>query len=341
MSNIRDIARISNTSLGTVSRVINKSGYVKDSTRERVEKAIQELGYEPNAGARQMRSGKTKLIGILLPALDVSFFGILAHTLEQRLFEKGYHSLICNTSENEEHEAKYISTLIAQNVEGIIAASVFDQTSNYSRIIQRNIPIIAIDRALPELPNNAVTVDHREGGRIMAKHLMDLGHTRIAVVGAPKHSTPIGLRVLGVNEIMAENGLVPTVIKLGDTHSFEACYDLAFDVLSAPNPPSAIIGTTDTAAIACIHAAFKLKFAVPQKLSVIGFDDLPETAFVIPQLTTVAQPIRELGRTAISQLLSLIEPKKPVSLKTYNLELKLIERDSTAPPFYSGSTSIE
>lgn len=341
MSSIRDIARISGTSLGTVSRVVNNSGYVKDSTRDRVEKAILELGYEPNAGARQMRSGSTKLIGILLPALDIPFFGILAHTLEQRFFEKGYHSLICNTSENETHEAKYISTLIAQNVDGIIAASAFSETEHFKRITQHNIPFVAIDRSLPGLTKNSVTVDHFEGGRIMAQHLLKLGHRQIAIVGAPEHSPPIGLRISGAREALTDRNLVPTEIALGDTHSFEACYDLAYSILVKPNPPTAIIGTTDTAAIASVHAAHDLGYKLPEDLSIIGFDNLPETAYVLPRLTTVEQPIRRLGKAAVEQLLYLIDPKKNAPPEELDLGLKLIERESTAPPRQIGSTSIE
>ncbi len=332
MSSIKDIARISGTSLATVSRVLNDSGYVGKATRERVELAVTELGYEPNAGARQMRSGKTRLIGILLPTLDVSFFGILAHTLEQCLFDHGYHGLICSTSENEKHEARYISTLLAQNVDGIIAASAFTETRHFARVVQEDIPIIAIDRSLGDMTEHSIAVDHREGGRMMAQHLVDLGHRRIAVVGAPGHSSPIGLRVAGVCDVLEKLDLEPAAIKLTETHSFSACYALAHEVLSQENPPTAIIGTTDIAAIGSIHAGHDLGFHLPGNLSVIGFDDLPESAYVLPRLTNVAQPVRELGKAAVEQLLHLIEPDKFPEPPGRDLGLELKVRESTAAP---------
>ncbi|MFV1441176.1 LacI family DNA-binding transcriptional regulator [Phaeobacter sp. JH18-32] len=328
-ASVKDVARLSGTSLGTVSRVLNRSASVSDKTRAQVEKAIAELGYEPNAGARQMRSGRSGLVGVLLPSLDVPFFGILAQALEQALFQNGYHCLICNTEENEENEKRYISTLIGQKVDGIIAASVATN-QNFTRLSDQNIPIIAVDRSPDEIAVNLVSVDHREGGRLMAEYLLRLGHRNIGVIGAPTHSRPITLRLEGIKEALTAQGLEPVSVSLGEEHSFDTCFALARDVL-AKNRPTALIGTTDIAAIGAIHAAHERGLKMPQDISVIGFDNLPQSAHIFPTLTTVNQPISLLGELAAKTLLNRINPERFAKPDLSALSLQIVERDSTGP----------
>ena len=326
---VKDVAERSGTSLGTVSRVLNGSASVSANARERVEKAIEELGYSPNAGARQMRSGRSGLVGILLPSLDLPFFGILAQALEQALFEHGYHCLICNTDENEENERRYVATLISQKVDGIIVAWVM-ATKNFSRLSDAATPIIAVDRSPDGREEDLVSVDHRAGGRLMAEYLLRLGHTKISVIGAPTHSKPIALRIEGIKEVLQENGLEPMQIALGKEHSFDACFRLARGVFDA-DPPTALIGTTDIAAIGAIHAAHELGLRIPRDISVIGFDNLPQSAHIFPALTTVDQPIRLLGTLAAEKLLNRIDPKRFPKPDLSALSLKMIERDSSGP----------
>ncbi len=328
LASVKDVAKRSGTSLGTVSRVLNGSASVSADARERVQKAIVELGYEPNASARQMRSGRSGLVGILLPSLDVPFFGILAQALEQALFECGYHCLICNTEENESNERRYVSTLIGQNVDGIIAAAVVT-TQNFGRLSDHNIPIVAVDRSPDGGDDNLVSVDHRDGGRLMAECVLGLGHRRIGIVGAPTHSMPITLRMEGIKAALAAQGLEPVGIALGEDHSFDACFALARGLLANQNP-TALIGTTDIAAIGAIHAAHERGLKIPKDISVIGFDNLPQSAHIYPTLTSVDQPISLLGQLAAKKLLHRIDPKRFQSPDLSGLNLQIIERDSTA-----------
>lgn len=329
LASVKDVAKLSGTSLGTVSRVLNRSASVSAKARAQVEKAIAELGYEPNAGARQMRSGRSGLVGILLPSLDVPFFGILAQALEQALFENGYHCLICNTEENEDNEKRYISTLIGQQVDGIIAAAVAT-TENFTRLSDQNIPIIAVDRSPDEITENLVSVDHHEGGRLMAEHLMGLGHRRIGIIGAPTHSRPIALRIEGIKEALLAQGHEPVSLSLGEEHSFDACFALAQAAL-ADKQPTALIGTTDIAAIGAIHAAHERGLRIPQDISVIGFDNLPQSAHIFPTLTTVHQPISLLGELAAKTLLNRVDPERFAKPDLSMLGLEIVERNSTGP----------
>lgn len=324
MTKIRDIAKRAGASIATVSRVVNGSGYVSAGMRARIEAAVRELDYRPNAGARAMRSGSSRIVGVLLPALDVHFFGILAHTVEQALFARGYQAMICSTSESAEHEAAYVRAMLAQQVDGVIMAAVASDGAGVGRLVAAGVPIVAVDRALPGVA--AVAVDHHAGGRMLARHLLELGHRAIGVVGAPGHSAPVQERLAGIVAELAGSGLAPVAVRLGAEHGFEACRALA-DAMLGEVRPTAIIGTTDMAAIGAIHAAAGRGLAVPRDLSVIGFDDLPAARYTIPQLTTVAQPVREIGQAVVERLLALMEGKP--ALPPPVLALRLVERGTT------------
>ena len=331
MASIKTIAHLAGTSVASVSRVINNSGSVSDRLRAKVEGAIAETNYRPSTGARLLRSGKSDLVGILLPSLDVQFFGILAHTMEQALFELGYQSFICSTAESGAHEARYIATFISRRVGGVIAASAESGAAHFSQLQANGIPIVAIDRDLNGLESDAVIIDHDLGGKMMAKHLIDLGHRNIAVVGAPAHSQSIQRRLTGVTTVLAQNGSTLSGLELGHLHNFEETYRLAKLLLDRTNRPTAIIGLTDIAAIGAIHAAHDLGLSVPQDLSIIGFDDIPSAAFVLPRLTTIAQPIRQLGRSAVARLHRLMSNDQSAEIETVP-DLRLIHRETTAPP---------
>ena len=331
MTSIRDIAKQAGASVTTVSRVINNSGYVSATTRARVDQAITALAFTPNANARRMRSGTSLMVGVVLPALDVPFFGILAHVIEQELFRRGLQALICCTDESADQEARYITMLLSQQVDGVLAASVLEDSTQYQRLVDAGIPIVAIDRALPGLAVLSVAADHLAGGRMMAEHLLGLGHRHFAVIGAPQHSPPVQARVQGAIERLGEAGFTAQVV-LGPAHDFNACRELAVRILrqgSGVRRPTAVIGTTDIAAIGAVHAAIGLGLSVPDDISVIGFDDLPEARYVLPALTTVAQPLREIGVQAVAQLAARMAGDL---VEQAALPLRLVVRDTTAPP---------
>jgi len=315
--------------------VLNNSGYASPELRERVEAAIRTLNYTPSKGARMLRGAPSRMIGLMLPSIDVPFFGILAHAIEQDLFSRGYQTLICSTAENMDHEARYISMLLSQRVDGVIVASAFGNTEHFEALRDAHIPIVAIDRELPGITGDAVMADHEEGGRLMARHLIELGHRSIGIVGAPAHSQPVQLRLRGIVGEMAESGIAPTATTMTEEHSFAAIYPLAKKLVASMPEVTAIIGTSDISAFAAIHAVQDHGFSVPRDYSVIGFDDLPEAAYVFPRLTTVAQPIRGVGEQAVRRLETLIEQPQsdgePPGGVIFKVPVTLIERDSTGP----------
>lgn len=334
-TSIRTIAKLAGTSVTSVSRVLNNSGYTSAEVREKVEAAIKELNYTPNKGARMLRGEPSRMIGLLLPSIDLPFFGILAHSIEQQLFERGYQTLICSTAENRDHEERYISMLLSQRVDGVIVASAFGNLSHFHALANTQTPIVGIDREMSGVTKDTVMADHTEGGCMMAKHLIDLGHKKIAVIGAPGHSQPIQLRLEGIRQELSKHGLAPVREAIGEEHSFAEIHQMAEQLLRDCPEITGLIGTTDIAAIAAIHAIHHQGRSVPQDYSVIGFDDLPEASHILPRLTTVAQPIREVGLQAVERLETLInahQKEKPIpALGVMRLPVSLIKRDSTGP----------
>jgi LacI family transcriptional regulator len=332
MASIREIALRAGASIATVSRVVNGSGYVAAPTRARIEAVIAEAGYQPNAGARLMRMAQSRLVGIVLPALDVHFFGILAHEVEQALFASGYRALICSTAEDPAREAAYVDALLAQQVDGVLAVSVTEESRAFQRIVAAGIPIVGIDRDVPGVQAEVVKADHRLGLGLAARHLLALGHRRFAIVGAPAHSAPIQERLAGAQTVLAEVGLEALDIRIGTDHSFEGCRALVLALLSEGHRPTAILGTTDIAAIGAIHALGHFGLKVPEDVSVTGFDDLPAARHVVPQLTTIAQPYREIARHAVAVLLARIRGEAPNAASVEVEALQLVQRGTTSAP---------
>lgn len=333
MVTIKDIARRSGAGIATVSRVINNKGYVAAATRQRVEQAIDELGYRPNAGARTMRSGRSNLIGVLVPSIKVDFFARLAHRLEQALFARGYQTLICSTAEDLKHENEYIEMLLAQQVDGVMVASVSGNVGIFQKLADASIPIVALDRQLDGVGATLVSSDHFAGGRLAAEHLIGLGHKNIVVLGAPEKSQPVQQRTAGVVQACCDGNLSPPKIVLGSDHRVQGCAELALEVLSAPHRPTAIVATSDIAAIGILHAARAAGLSVPHDLSVTGFDDTPLAAYVFPAVTTVAQPIDQLAHEAIHAMVTMIGAPSDAASGDVILPvtLRLRQSTSTAP----------
>ncbi|MEP1539264.1 MAG: LacI family DNA-binding transcriptional regulator [Paracoccaceae bacterium] len=330
MATIKDIAQRSGAGISTVSRVLNNSGYVSSATRARVEQAIADLGYRPNAGARMMRNGRSNLIGILVPSIKVDFFARLAHRLEQALFAQGYQTLICSTAEDVRHENEYVSMLLAQQVDGAVVVSVGGDGRAFSRLKDVGIPMIALDRQLDGLGAKSVRADHFAGGQLATEHLIKLGHRKISIIGAPEQSEPVQMRTAGAVDACKRAGLKAPQTILGTDHSVQGCAALAQKVLDTVDRPSAIVATSDIAAIGALHAARILGIAIPQEVSVTGFDDTPMAAYVFPAITTVVQPIDQIAHECIAALLCMIQNPKEADQNDIILPVVLNVRQSTA-----------
>jgi LacI family transcriptional regulator len=333
MATMKEVADYADVSVATVSRVINKTGYVSPDLEERVYSAMRALKYQPSALARSLRRQQTQTIGVLIPQLDHPFFSTLAFAVEKSLFPHEYRTLICSAEENQEKENAYTEIMLRQRVDGVIMVPTGQSAHNLRMLIEKNVPVVLIDRDLPELEVNRVLVSNFQGGYDGMRYLLELGHRNIAVIGAPTYSQAMLQRIEGVRKALTDYRVEdnPELLVTGILQQFEMGYQTGQQLLSQIPRPTAIFALTDVAAIGVMHAAAEMGLSLPHDLSVMGFDDIPLASFSIPTLTTVAQPIARMGEIATRLLLNhIIHRESPV--ETVMLDTKLIERQSTAPP---------
>jgi LacI family transcriptional regulator len=332
MATIKQVATYAKVSVATVSRVVNNTGYVSADLRERVEQAMSALNYKPSALARSLRRQETLTIGVLLPQLNQPFFSTLAFAMEKTLFANDYKTIICSSEEDPDKEAAYVDMLLRQRVDGVLIVPCGQTTDNINRLINGRVPTVLVDRDIPGIVINRVLCDNISGGCQAIRHLLTLGHREIAIIGGQGYTQSIGDRIKGARQAYAELNLPfdDSAVVASAINEFESGFKVAHELLRRAQRPTAIFALTDVTAVGVLHAAAEHNIRLPRDLSVVGFDDIPLARHSIPALTTVAQPIYEMGEMAASLLLAHLRGEL-TGTKTVTLPTKLIVRHSTAP----------
>jgi DNA-binding LacI/PurR family transcriptional regulator len=341
MSSIKTVAEEANVSIATVSRVLNHTKYVSPDVEKRVLDAVARLNYHPNAPASNLRRQRTLSIGILVPHLNDFFFSNLIAILEKTLSAQGYSPLFCSTENDEEKEAAAVSNLIRYRVDAVIAVPcvpVRKSAHNLKRLIDQNIPVIVVDRPMPDLPVNEVLSNNEQGGYDGADYLLRLGHRHIGIIDSllneAHHSGEPGYeRMSGIQRAFSDHNIpfAPDLVFIDNIAYIEVGYQGAMRLLRDAPQVTAIFALTDALAIGVLRAAFELGLNVPRDLSVMGFDNISLASHAIPRLTTLAQPVETIGQTITDLLLRQLQtPDQP--LERIVLDTKLVIRESTAPP---------
>lgn len=308
MVTMRDVAKRAGVSLTTVSHVVNNTRYVSDGVKERVLAAMQELDYRPNELARSLRRGQTNTIGLILPDSANPYFAEIGLAIETYAFESGYSVILGNTHGETDKEDHYINVLRTKQVDGIIFVAAGDRTTSVRNLLRQRFPVLLVDRDLEGIQVDAVMLDNHHGGYLATKHLIELGHRRIGLITGPSNLTPSAQRVTGYCDALSEaalsceNGLIVS----GDFHTNSGYY-AALQLLDLPNIPTAIFACNDMMAIGVIRAAAERGLNVPNDLAIVGFDDIELASYTIPPLTTVAQPIEDIGQVAVQLLTERID----------------------------------
>ena len=303
MATIREVAESAGVSYATVSHVINNTRLVSQETRERVLAAMDALNYRPNALARSLRQGKTNTLGLVLPDSANPFFAEISRSIEDEAFKKGYSVFLCNTELDIQRELFYVDVLSKKQVDGIIFVAAGDQADSLDFLRSRNMPVVLIDRDLPNVEVDAVLSDNQLGGFLATRHLLSLGHTRIACIAGPSSITPSAERIIGYRRALEEVGLSydESLILRGDYHA-QSGMEITHSILQMEPRPTAIFALNDLMALGALRAAAEAGCSVPQDLAVVGYDDLEIAHFTNPPLTTIAQPKREIGAQAVHLL---------------------------------------
>jgi DNA-binding LacI/PurR family transcriptional regulator len=349
-----DIAKLAGVAPMTVSRVINGSGYVSDKLREKVQDVIDKLEYHPNALARGLKSQRSHVIGILAPDIQNPYSAELSGSIQDVLLESGYTAFLSTTERSSKRELAALGAFFDHRVAGIVVATVETEAGNEAleRFTRRGLPIVLVGRSSgpPGIPR--VTADHWKGAYDAVEHLISLGHRRIAYIGGSPQTAGRLRRFHGFCEAMRAHGLeVPEEFIAGPESEIGPGYSKQADgyaamerLLALPRRPTAIISRNDFTAMGAMSAARDHGVSIPHEIAIAGFDNVPQSAFTTPPLTTVAQGTAEQGRAAAKILLDRIE--NPAAVKPAEeicLECRLIVRGSTAkwdrPPGLSSARS--
>lgn len=331
MTTIREVAEKAGVSFTTVSHVINNTRFVSEETRERVLAAMEELHYRQNALARSLRSGKTHTLGLILPDSSNPFFADIGRSVEAAAFELGYSVILCNTESDLHREQLYVDVLSKKQVDGVIFVATGDQANSAELLVSLNLPVVLVDREILGIGLDSVLADNCQGGMLATNHLIQFGHRRIACITGPSYLTPSAERITGFSQAMeaAQIKVEDSYLLRGDFHS-ESGYTCTRQLLSLPEPPTAIFSCNDLMAIGVLRAAAEAGLRLPQDLSIVGFDDIELASYTSPPLTTISQPIGEIGRIATHLLVDRMEDKT-LSPRREILPPKLIVRGSTGP----------
>jgi LacI family transcriptional regulator len=335
---IQDVARAAGVSVTTVSRVLNDKDDVASETYEKVRDVIQELGYTSSLAAKSMRSHKTNVIGLVMPDVEQPFPIQVMKGVSRAIAELDYDLIVYTSGgikkdSSADRERHYVSLLNGSIADGVIVVTPAATTFSTAA------PVVAVDpnNVCPDCP--AVIATNRIGAVAAMKHLISLGHRRIGFIGGRPDLQSAVRRLQGYQDALRQAyiALVPELIQVGD-YSTETGFVCAQQLLNLSEPPTAIFAANDQSAIGVLEAAREAGLRVPDDLSVVGFDNIPEAAYFNPALTTVDQFIDKMGYVATEMLIGLIQGE-PLESDLYKMPTQLVVRDSCQAA--AGNASVD
>lgn len=301
---IKDVASRAGVSPATVSRVVNSRGVISAATSEKVQAAIEELGFRPNAMGRNLKTATTRTFGILLPSISNPIFGEVVEGIQAAAISAGYSVLITCSNYQEKDERHAIETLLSNRVDGLIlTVADADHSEQLDRLDKHGVPYVLLFNQ-PERPTrSAVTVDNRAAGRMVAEEFIQLGHQRLGMIaGRFDASDRSRARYCGFRDGIAAAGLAPPALVEVDFVEGRIARAVG-NLLNREDAPTALFCSTDLLALSVISALRGLGVAVPDEMSVVGFDGISFGLLSHPSLATVVQPSRAMGQAAVQHLL--------------------------------------
>lgn len=330
---IRDIAELAGVSVATVSRVINDRPDVAPETREAVLRHVRERNFRTNRSARALSVGRTGFVGFTMPYVRADYFAsILAGALEAA-YEKELRLVLAATQSEHDREISVLERLRDGATDGAIVLLPEETSAELHALRSSGYQFVVADPRMPldaDIP--AVSASHRAGAKAATDHLLALGHRRIGHVSGPRGWAATEERIDGYHAALAASGVLPSseLVVEGDFES-PTGYAAALRLLALSEPPTAIFASNDNMAFGVLQAARERGLSPPDDLSIVGFDDTELARMVTPRLTTVRQPLAELGRTAVNLLARLLDGQRVEALRV-ELATRLVVRESTAPP---------
>ena len=340
---ITDVARSADVSPSTVSNLLNgRSKRMRLQTKTRIENAIKELGYMPNRAAQQLKTGHARIVGLIVPSVANPFYGMFARHVEKTALAHGYQVLLCNSERDPERERDYAEELWGYGVRGIIFGSSLMQFSHLDDLVERGLHLVAFDRLTQEQDRtviDSIGVDNVFATRLATKHLLSLGHRRIAFLSGSVRTVSRVDRLNGYLSALEEAEIAPNEqliwrgksnSSFGDGDAVEMGRRGAHELFSLANRPTAVVAINDMYAFGAYAGARDLGLSIPDDVSIIGMDDIMLTEVVQPPLTTIRQPIDEIAHQATERLIGRLQETYSDPQTHMHLTPRLIVRGSTA-----------
>jgi LacI family transcriptional regulator len=328
-----EVAAAAGVSVPTVSKVLNQRADVAPVTRERVERVLVEHGYVVRRAGRALRTGKSGQIDFVVQSLNSDYAAEILRGVEEALAATDVRVALASTHDHQQRERQWLARLADGSTDGAVVVLAGRQSPHVQELRRRAIPFVVVDR-LGELgPDDlSVSATNWAGGRAATQYLLALGHRRIAALLGPDGFPCTGDRLAGYRAALEAAGVAydPTLVRYGDWRA-ERAHDLMGQLLDLADRPTAVFAGNDEQCLGIYRALYKRGRRIPEAMSVVGFDDMPYAPYLAPPLTTVRQPLREMGRVATKLLLRLIAGE-PVEHVRVELATPLIERASCAPP---------
>lgn len=307
---IRDVAELAGVALGTVSNVLNRPDKVSPKTRERVQAAIEKLGFVRNDAARQLRAGRSRTVGLVVLDVRNPFFTDVALGAEDRASEAGLSVLLGNSDESRDRESGYMDLFEEQRVHGLLISPIGDVFARLDRLRERGTPTVLVDREAGGHPYSSVSVDDVAGGRLAVQHLIDQGRTKIAFIGGPLSITQIADRLAGAQQAVAEHPDVTLEVLPVEAPTVQAGAACGRTIVqrAAEDRPDGIFTANDLVAVGILQAfTMKGPIAVPREIALVGYDDIDFASATVVPLTSIRQPSQLIGKTAVELLLREVE----------------------------------
>lgn len=333
-ASISDIAQELNLAVSTVSRALSGHSRISEATRQRVWKLAEQLKYQPNHLAAALRKGRSNTLGVIVPNIDGHFFALVVKGVEEVANKAGYNVMLCQSNEDNAHEAKNVETLMNAQVDGILVSlsrSTHD-FKHFDKAQQRKMPLVFFDRILNGSDVSAVVVDDYLGAYQMTKHLLDQGRRRIAHFGGPQHLNIYKDRYLGYCQALRDAGLPveeERVVLFKDMSLDDGPVGIRH-LLALEQRPDAIFSAGDFTAVGALQALKKQGLRVPEDMALAGFGNETFSSLTDPMLSTVDQLCEEMGGAAVRLLLEMIQERtRQLSPRKIVLQPKLLKRESS------------
>lgn len=333
MVTIREVARQAKVSVGTVSNVLAGSATVRAELRRRVEEAMRGLDYHPNQIARSLKTRQTKTLGMVISDITNPFFPQVVRGAEDAAIASGYLLITLNTDDNPERERQALSMLRAQKVDGLLltVAASRDDMNHVEQFRDSGLPIVCIDREVPNVPLDLVCADNARGAKMCMQHLLSRGHRRIGYLSGSVGLFTAVTRLGGFNQALSEAGIPadPNLVRHGDFR-FESGYRLAKEMLLEHDPPTALFASNAMMGFGALKAIHELCLRCPEDVALAMFDDVPFGDVIQPRLTVVAQPAYEMGKVGAQLLIARLEGREAGTDPIYRMLVpELLVREST------------